>query len=164
MRFALLFASVLLLSPLSQASAQIPAIEPGDRVRLQLSRDAGEGRDKSQKLIGEVLAVTADSVTLQLHAGTSPIAVEIASIRWLERSLGRPSAGASALRQGALVGTAAAVEVPIYDSDDPIFDSVGQAALIGAAVGTAAGMIIGAIFPRERWERIQLPHDRAPLP
>lgn len=164
MRTALLLILTLILSPLPQLGAQESLItDPGDRVRLQLSRQVGE-RKEPQRLEGEVLAITPDSLTLRIHPGTTPVTVEIASVERLERSLGVPSAAESALRQGAFLGALAAVEFPILDMQDQQFASVGEAALVGAAIGTAAGLIMGALFPRERWERVRLPHGAAPLP
>jgi len=49
-----------------------------------------------------------------------------------------------------------------HDEDD--FDSDADAAWTGAAIGGGAGLIGGALFPRERWRRVRIPRSMSVAP
>jgi hypothetical protein len=160
MSMRLLLAIVLLLIALSTRSplaAQETEIAPGRRVLVTLTPQREvEGFTPPQMLRGTLLEMTADSMTLQLHPGTSPIRVSRDAIRRVYLSRGVPSRAASAAA-GAVAGAAGgALYLWLFHRDED-FSSDAKAAWTGAAIGGAAGLVGGALFPRERWRRVRLP-------
>lgn len=164
MRAAFLLVPVLILfTAPPQAYSQLPPVEEGDRVRVQLSRQSGA---EAEHLVGQVVAVTLDSLSLRIHPDASPVSVAISSVKRLERSRGVRPIATRALQSGALAGFAGAIQMPHADlgNDDAMFGSVGSAALVGAAIGTGLGIIMGAILPQEQWEHLPLANEPAPGP
>ncbi|HET7460036.1 MAG TPA: hypothetical protein VFJ82_02265 [Longimicrobium sp.] len=162
-----LLALAAILSALPAAAQNTPP-EPGQRVMLVLThqRDV-EGYTPAQVLRGTLTRATADSLTLQLHTGTGPITVARGAVRRTYLSRGVPSRAESAAG-GAVVGAVGgALWGWLYNPEDGSWlgtRSDTHAALIGAGMGGGFGMVMGALFPRERWKRVRAPKNVALTP
>lgn len=154
-------AFLLLALTAARAPAQL-AVEPGDRVHVRLSLDAANRFAVEPQLVGEVLSVTADTLTLQIHGDVSPLAIPILALERVDRSLGVPPRLQNALTWGALTAAASAVWIPLSEEqDDPSYRTVEENAIIGAALGAVVGGVVGLLVREERWEHLRLPHDPA---
>ncbi len=149
-------------------SQTAPSVEAGSRVRISL---AGPGPGH---VTGTVLAVGSDSLSLAGARGDT-IAVALHSIRRLELSKGRRSAGGGALRGGLLgasLGALAVLGVTLADgcfsgSFDPFSSnySGGHCPSAGTAWGLmlgggAIGAAVGVVGRGERWVRVPLDKAR----
>lgn len=158
---ALALAAAVAALPAAAQTAQTAQPEPGQRVMVVLThqRDV-EGYMPAQVLRGTLTRATADSLTLQVHAGTGPITVARSAVRRTYVSRGVPSRAESAAG-GAVVGAVGgALSGWLYKPEDNSWlgrQSDTQAALIGAGLGGGFGMVMGALFPRERWKRVRAP-------
>ncbi len=161
MRILLVLASLLAIASAAPAQ-QIPPIEPGTRVRIQLDPHSAAGLTgafENDQLIGTVTAVRGDTLEIRFHPELGAVAVPLGAVRRLDVSLGVPSRTTSALRTAAYVGALGAVEWPVLNAldDEPLHRSTATAVLFGAGVGIAAGALLGALRPLERWRRVPLP-------
>lgn len=148
-------AATLVLPPAARAQEAEP--HPQQRVMVTLARQREvEGYTAPQAIRGTLLDIDADSLTIQVHPGTGPLRVSRGAVRRMYVSRGVPSRAQSAAVGavgGALVG---ALSWGLPDGDGA-FDRDHGSALTGAAVGAGFGLVVGALFPRERWHRIRFP-------
>jgi hypothetical protein len=149
---------LLVLTASQQLASQWPSqITSGARVQVRLPelqyQFAGH---RGHYLRGKVTTLTADTLYLAVTDSLTPIPIPRPFIERLEYSRGVPSRGASALRQGLISGVTSAIFFvlvnELYDDDT----SAGDAALFGGAVGLTVGGITGALWPKERWKRVEL--------
>ena len=141
-----------------------PDIVIGARVRVQVhevfpQREAAFRR--SQMLRGEVTRMTPDTLLLRPAPGLGELAVPLSQIQQLDRSLGVPSRGESALRNGIPAAVLGAVWFGLsYEKGEREYGVLnrGEATALGAGIGLAGGALWGAIAPTERWRRVTLPH------
>lgn len=166
MRFSLrILIPILLLNVglIPSLSAQWPAeITAGTRVRVKLpERQYQFAGPRGQLLRGRVQALTPDTLYLAVTDSVGPIAIPRSLIAQLAFSRGVPSRGESALKRGLVSGAAWALLMALWVEldDDPGGTDTGDAALLGGGVGFATGAIFGAIRPRERWKKLDLPRD-----
>jgi hypothetical protein len=157
----LVFALSIALAAARPLAAQFPPdVAVGTRVRVVLPDSLRQAwAPREQWLRGEVAAVAADTLYLRLQGTESPIAIRRAAIKRLDRSLGVPGRAESALR-GAIAGafwTAAylAAARHLADGTRP-WPGPGDDLAEGAAIGVGIGVVLGAIFPTERWRRVRL--------
>jgi hypothetical protein len=152
--------AVLLLCAVAgapRAAAQSPfdttaARVVGQRVQVRLNPDSVVGHPQ-QFLYGTLSSVYADSLTLQLRAGTAPMRISAAAIDRFYASRGVPSQRESAIRgaaRGALVGAAMGFVMHTLIGDG--LGVIGTAALQGTLGG-----VVGYLLPQERWRRVKLP-------
>lgn len=127
-----------------------------DRVRLKL-RDGG-GRRHVRQVVGRLVARDDATLTLRV-AGGRDLVVRREQVRRFERSLGRQSRGASALRGAAVgfaVGAVLGAGAGALAGDDG-FLSRGEIVRASAGwfggIGAAAGAVGGALGPGESWKR-----------
>jgi hypothetical protein len=151
------FAAALALP--ANARAQEAEPRPQQRVRVILARQPEvEGAGPSQVIRGTLLAIDADSMTVQVHPGTGPLRVSREVVRRMYVSRGVPSRTQSAAVGAVSWAVLGALTVWSQNQgDDPQFSSDRDAALTGAAVGAGLGLVTGAFFPHERWHRVRLP-------
>ncbi|MFN2563695.1 MAG: hypothetical protein ABR499_01620 [Gemmatimonadaceae bacterium] len=110
-------------------------------------------------LAAQVAAMGADTLYLKLQGAAGPVAIPHKMIRRIDRSLGMPSRPASAVQGAvgfALLGALYGVLFRTLEAEDWKDRSVGEAAALGAGTGAGIGFVLGAIYPTERWRRIQL--------
>lgn len=158
------FGSILLLLALSTATsalAQAPVpLETGTRIRLWLRAQPPEieGAAPQQLLRGTLAAVSADSLTLHIHAGVAPFSIAWDAVSRLDESRGVPSPAQSASRSGALWALYGASQFMVLENraKDPLLDASWYSALAGAGVGVLVAALTGELRPRERWRRIRL--------
>jgi hypothetical protein len=142
--------------------AQEATAPVGARVRVTLPDPAPRRwgvRAPEQWLVGELVALTADTLTIWPHPVLTPIAVPRTAVRRLEISRGAPSRWRSAAREmvgGALLGLL--YGHVLYDAGlrGPNFDSGARARVSGTVFGALAFATVGALFPREEWRPIPL--------
>ena len=156
-------AAVAVLIAPAAAGGQLLDVAPSARIRVDvLSTDslrvARFGRPRAQPVIGTVRALPADTLLLSVTPGAEPLRVPRSAIHAVYASRGRPPRWESALRSAvvpALAGAAfrgVAASVRRRDGDP----TPARAALTGAAAGAAFAAVRGALFPKERWERLPL--------
>jgi hypothetical protein len=153
----LLFALALSLPPLSAAPAQWPSeLAQGGRVQVQLPEQQYQLDARRGQLVrGRVTGLAADTLYLAVTDSLGPLAIPRRLIQRIAVSRGVPSRGASAIRRGIASGIGGALlGLGIGLLDDDIDDS--DAALIGAAIGFGTGAVSGALWPHERWKKLNL--------
>ena len=159
MRLVRTLAALVLLAAIAPGGLHVQADElMGEEVRVWLSDPAREAdADVTLMLRGTVLRLAPDSLVLRLHPAAGPTAVVRAGVDRLELLLGARSRRAGAWRQAWRWSLFGAVEFALLDAanDHPIADEPWQSMLIGAGVGAAMGAVYGALFPGERWRRIE---------
>jgi hypothetical protein len=132
-------------------------IAAGSRVRVRLPEKEYQfdGR-RGHLLRGRVRALSPDTLYLAVTDSIGPIAIPRSVISQLALSRGVPSRAESAVKRGLLNGVLSAlVVVAMYELEDSPGDwSTGTVALAGGGIGFGLGAIFGAIYPRERWKRL----------
>ena len=104
-----------------------------------------EGAWAPHAVRGELVKVTADSLTLLIHASASPVSFALDSIRGLEISRG-VSRGRTAIKFG-LQAAPLWGAMSLGDRDD-------VSPFIWAGAGFVFGAILGALTPQEHWKRV----------
>jgi hypothetical protein len=107
---------------------------------------------------GRVTALSGDTLYLAVTDSLGPLAIPRSLIQRLDVSRGVPSRGLSALQRGVLSGALGALTgLLVFGIDDePDGIEAGEAALVYGGVSFALGSVLGAVFPHERWKRLQL--------
>ena len=156
-----ILASFIVTSPFSLVAQEAP-VPVGARVRLTLPDPAPRRfgvRAPERWLVGELVALTADTLAIRPHPVLTPIAVPRTAVRRLEISRGAPSRWRSAAAEavgGALVGLLWGHVLYDVGLRGPRFDSGARARRSGTVFGAAGFAMLGALFPREHWRRIRL--------
>lgn len=153
----------LAVSSVSTLAAQWPpGIAAGARVQVRLPevQYQVDGR-RGQLVRGRVTALTPDSLYLAITDSLGPVAVPRYLIERLAYSRGVPSRVASAARRGLFVGAGTALLFVLVNemAEEPGRATTGSAALFGAGVGLTTGVMLGAVYPRERWKGVRLASD-----
>lgn len=144
--------AVLLVAAPSAAGAQSAPPNPGTRIRADVSLDA----KKSQPVIGTLRGYASDTLLLAVSNGTE-LRIPQSAVRELFVSRGMTNrflsaaqrAWLPALLSGAYTGVKLSIDRD--DSDPRPLDG----ALQRAASAAAFSAIIGFIFPKERWTRVE---------
>lgn len=154
---------LLNLGLVTSLSAQWPPeITAGTRVQVRLPEKQYQFAGlRGHLLRGRVRALTSDTLYLAVTDSVGPIAIPRSLIEQLKLSRGVPSRGASALKRGLISGAGWALLLGAWAEldDDPGGLDTGEAALLGGGIGLASGAIFGAIWPRERWKKLDLAKD-----
>ena len=151
-------AALVTLSPVALPGQSAESIAPGSRVRIDLHRTdvSRVRRIFAQPVTGTLVRSRGDTLFLIVREGAGPLSVPRSAARDLFVSRGRPGRLSSALRSAiapALAGAALrglGASVSRREGDPP----PARAALAGAASSAAFAGLMGAIFPKERWQRI----------
>ena len=134
----------------------------GMRYRVTLPKLAdvdGPQFPSTRMLMGQLVARRADSLVLRPHPTTGTVAVPLVAVSRLERSRGvsRVVSGV----EGAVGGAIACVILGLFlyelDVRGSGFNTRWQAVGTMAANSAAGGLIVGALFPSERWRRVPTP-------
>jgi hypothetical protein len=157
------FALAVGLASSQSLGAQLPPeIVSGARVRVVLpdSLRQASAPTRDQWIRGRVARLTADTLFLGLGGVEAPIAIRHAAIKRIDRSLGVPSRGESALRGAvgwALFGALFGLATGWPEFDEGVNErNAGDRAALGAAWGAGVGFVLGALFPSERWRRVRM--------
>lgn len=164
-RFYVVLAAAVLASLPSRACAQDTAtVRAGDRLRF-----SAPGAGFADRIAGTVVEVREGTLYFRLGAtgdpGATPVAVPVSAIRGLERSEGRRSRvlhGVYGAVAGAGLGAGTGLlhhaiqQQPRFSKHPPPRSYVQQTTL----VGTAAGVLVGALLPGERWRPVAVPAAR----
>lgn len=162
---SLRFFAVLALIHAGELAAQSTSGLPvalGSRVRVSVPDSARQEAftPRIQMIRGEVVGVTTDTLSLEVAGVGSVLAVPRSSIRRLDVSRGvpgRPASAAAGALGGALLGAFYGFASRQLGVEEWEGNSVGQSLALGAAIGAAGGLIVGALSPIERWRRVALP-------
>lgn len=165
------FLLFFLLGGASILSGQQPAeITPGARVRLVLLPDREADRAQPQELRGTVVAISGDSLTLQMHAAVASVTVPLGWVQRMHVSLGRTSAWEGAREGGTLglligAGLGAMIGAEIAQAtEEPFLQTVLiRAAAYGLSIG-ATTAILGALQPGERWRQVPVRAQALAMP
>lgn len=145
------------------AAQELPAIQPGMRVRLTLQPDPRA--DRLTRVVGTLMRLGPDSVAVYDQERLAVVTAALGAARRLEASRGRPSrAGRGALIglvAGAAGGVAAglivcAAEACSSSGGDFAGIVVGVLGVGGGLAGAGVGALAGALIRPERWETVPL--------
>ncbi len=144
------------------APAQVtPApVAVGARVRLTLP-EPGPHRfgviARERSLIGEVVSVTSETLTVRPHPLLPPVDVPRSAVQRLHVSRGtsRWRSAASGVVGGALLGALWGQVLHGLELRSSSFDTGAHARSRGAILGAATFALSGALFPRESWRRVR---------
>lgn len=154
------FIAALLLSP-GAASAQQPAVQPGDEVRVRWSYDGTSSfaHTITQTAIAEVIDISPSHVMLR-RAGRN-FTVPLRTVRTLEKRVGTKPASAPRMVIGSGLGFLGGVAFGIATAQaDPTIENASDYGLsMGVLLGAPVGALIAWITSRERgiYERVGLP-------
>jgi hypothetical protein len=147
-------------------AAQWPrSLAPGDRVRVRLPEAQYQLDGSRAHLIrGRITGLVPDTLYLAVTDSVGPLVIPRSLVQRLDISRGAPSRGVSALQRGLIFGVANALAalVAFGINDEPDGIDSRDAALVWGGSGLVIGGVLGALYPRERWKRVQLdqPSDR----
>ena len=153
-------ALVALSLPPSLLAQQEPVVEPDAKVRVTAPSIS------SDRLVGTLLEVSADSYVLEAEGWDSPLAVPFASVTSLEVSQGEKGWG---WKKGALVGflggTASwwVVASALEDQDRPPSFEESVVALVSLGGVAVGGSIVGGLLARKREDWEEVSRDRLRL-
>lgn len=165
MRTTRLVASIFLLFSglLNNLVAQEPAhVIPGARVRMTAPTIT------TARIVGNVMAINADTIILKRASQFSPLAVPLAAVTKLEVSRSRIPRGKNSLK-GAGYGLLAGITIGgIFgaantDADAPSGVYVLAGVAFFGSLGLVTGGVIGAVSGNERWEQVPLKRLRLGL-
>jgi hypothetical protein len=153
-----LSAAVLAAAAVAGANAA-PSGWPMTGEKVRVTTRAGRSPEK-----GVVVQTDAESLTVSLGSGRSPVQIPIASIERLEVARGRRTTA----RDGALVGGFAGAVLgglavgglmhALCENGSDCSGETAQGALVGAGLfgtaGAGAGALIGLAIKTDRWERL----------
>ena len=150
--------------PSAVQAQSLDSLAPTTRIRVDVRtldsvRFAPFGRSRAQPVIGTLAALHGDTVLLAVGPGAAQLRVPRASIHAVYTSRGRPPRWQSALRSAVVPALAGAafrgLAASIRDREgDP---TPARAAVTGAVIGGAFAAAKGALFPKERWQRVTVP-------
>ncbi len=160
MRYALIVAFVGILSIAAAVALADDAVQLASGTRVRVTVPTGGGQ-----LVGTVLALDDNNLTLQVLGKTDTKVLLRDDITQLEVSAGRRSRGRGALI-GAGIGAGAGGLMGLASGSDDANSffrfTAGEKALIAAIFFAPIGALIGvAVHPAERWK--ELPKDRIRL-
>lgn len=156
---------LLLVSTTPDLAAQREPVtlEPGDTVRVVAPSLA------QRRVEGRLVSYRADTVTVA-EAGTgTTYAFPVTGVRSLAKNEGRSRSRSTwrTARFGAFLGVAAGLVggpfIAQQGGGDHFGASVAVSGAGGAVLGTALGAAVGALFPRDQWQRIRVPRPAAVL-
>jgi hypothetical protein len=152
-----ILAAICVLS--SPGSAQRPSLlHPGARVQVLLPEaEYQTWSARGHFLRGRLESIGSDSLYLKITDSLPAVAVPHALIRRLYVSRGVPTRLGSGLRLGLVWGALSAVStVLLAELSSSDGRSTSEALAVGGAIGLGSGLLFGALYPVERWERVRL--------
>ena len=159
---SILAAFVFLACSASSAAAQFPAqVQSGVRVRVWLPEQQQQANNpwRRQLMRGTVTGVENGALHLTIPGAEGTLTLPASSIRRLDVSRGT-SRVVSAIERAigfAIAGAiSAALENDPGSTEWPAYRSTWRAAGEGAKWGAVAGVVVGSVFPTERWRRVRL--------
>ena len=159
--------ALLLLPAAVNAQTRLLELQPGVRVRVTAPLALGARYDAT---IG---ARRGDTLSL-VRSGNASIDVPITSIAEAEvyRGKDRIAGMWNGVKWGTAIGLVTGAVFALSGNEDNCFaevcdpyHTISDAGMIGWSgfAGAAYGALIGAIVGRHRWERLQMPNERASL-
>ena len=146
-------------SPATARAQSTDSLPAGTRIRIGVH--TGERtllrRQKTQALVGTLVAMSGDTILLAVRPGADPLRVPRETVSELHVSRGVPNRFESAVRRAILptlasaAFTAVALNVRRRENDP----APGHGALSAAASTAALSGAIGLLDPKERWQRLR---------
>ena len=138
------------------AAQAVPALAAGSRVHVTIRQGSPAAKTPPTFLRGVVDHLAADTLYLRFADSLPAISIPVRLISelWISRGLSR---GGSAVRFGVgygVLGLVMGATVEPRGQHDHL--STGKAMLVGSIAGAATGMLLGTLFPLERWKRLRL--------
>lgn len=160
-RLLTLGVGLLIVAPSAVRAQSLDSIASGTRIRADVfTSELWRGRRAAaQPVAGDLLGLRGDTLLLSVREGADALRIPRSVVREVYVSGGRPSRMTSAVRSAwvpAIAGAALrglVVGVRRRDGDP----SIGQAALSGAVTSAIFAAVKGALFPKERWRRVDGP-------
>lgn len=134
-----------------------PLLAPGRRVRVYTERGSASQLLALPYAQGRLLATAPDSLWLSSEVDSSLMAFPLDAVHRLDVQAGKTRASSTivGLILGTLAGTVTgAATVLLLDRDGPDDDGIAYAGLSLIPIGAIAGMTVGAVRGRDRWERV----------
>jgi hypothetical protein len=156
-RFSISIVSVTCLLA-SSATAQWPdSLRSGTRIGITLvdTRRFEELGRRQRFLTGRLEGKSSDTLYVRVTDSLPAIPVPHDAVRRLYVSRGVPSRLRSGVRTGIIHGALSAVITTAMSEIGGDGRSTGEAFLEGGAIGLGGGFLMGVIFRRERWRRVQ---------
>lgn len=135
-------------------------LRPGDRARIAIREAQPQDETPAQRRIilrGEVIRVNTDSLFLRVPGAAGELGILLPTALSVHRSRGVRSRPASALRSGVGLAVAGALFFGLtYGQPERDFGVInrGEAFALGAGIGAVTGIVLGALLPTERWQRV----------
>ena len=162
-----LIISIAALFAAEHAGAQIerrpwPMVSIGSQVRVTVAervvRSPTEPPSPSQQLRGIVRAIAPESLYLELSNARALVAIPRIAIQAVQRSAGPATRSESAMAAGTVGLVIGALFLPSYVPEpERRFGSSFRPYAAGAGIGFAAGALLGALRPYERWRGVWIP-------
>ena len=156
--------SLFLASATTLSTQEVPSpVAVGSRVQLTLTDPSPDrfGVHPPEKwLVGELVRITADTLTVRPHPRLGAVDVSRDAIQRLAVSRGSPSrwrSAAAGAMWGALLGTFWGYLLYDVGLRGPNFDTGAHSRSSGALVGALTIGATSALFPTERWRNVPLP-------
>ena len=132
----------------------------GERVRVIVREEQRQDEDATRRrlvLRGDLTRVSGDTLFLRPAGTVGELGIPMSSAQRLYRSEGVRSRAVSVIRNAVILGGLGVLYGGLLHNprDDDPFEGRGKAYLYGAAVGAATGIVWGALFPTERWQRVR---------
>jgi len=151
-----LLALAALLLPSASLPAQVPAVPPGARVRVQHPCGVADPARACMTLIGRALRPVGDSLLVEDEHGRIR-GVDLLSAARLERSTGYRRHTLLGLGLGALAGLGSGALLASECTQGGRGEDDGMCNLyylITIPAGAGVGTLVGALTPTERWETV----------
>jgi hypothetical protein len=149
------------VAPSRLGAQDLSALREGQRIRvdLLLAERSIVRRQYAQPVTGTLTAVRGDTLRIAVHPSAAAVHVPQSAVRALYVSRGRPGRLEGALRSAMLPavlgGALGALSASVGSTTSA--RAPAEAALRRAVTAAVITGMIGAIAPRERWQRLPLP-------
>lgn len=153
---------LLAASPYGGTAQARPSVPVGATVRAQ---PTGPG---AQWVQGQLVALTADSVTIRVRKRVDTVALATSTLARFQVSHGRHAQTVKGALIGLGVGAGAGLVLGLALKSDTCTNfceievTTGDVLVVtalGAGLGAGIGVLIGAVAHAERWEPVNTPHS-----
>lgn len=145
---------VLLAAPLQGQTAPTQLMDMRIQVDLVDQNRTWFQQNLPQRLRGQVVEASPDSVVLQIHPGVAPVRLSWDGVTRVEVSQGVPNRLESGIREGVTGGLILGLVVMALNTREDHFGATWKQDMT-AAFGIS--FMSGILWPRERWRRVDVP-------
>ncbi len=159
---ALLLLALIGVGATASPADEVPGPALGARVRLtvgSLSGPVSEGDKATRRLVGTLIGLDSEALTLEVKKQRDPVVVRRSSLQQLEISR-RSSKKAMGALLGFLVGTTAGAVAASASGGSSVCNSTGLSgcdlAIATVVIGLPGALVGALVAPGERWEAAPL--------